>query len=155
MTPAANRTNPASASERPTGLRPARRRDDRGASTAIVVLFAIALLSVAGLVIDGGYTLASKRAAMNHAEQAARAGADALSQAALRDGTPTVDPAKAAAAARRYLDSVGAHGTITVTGDTVSVTVADQHDTAILSAVGVSSISVRATATARSIDADD
>ena len=63
-----------------------RRRDERGASTMFVVLFAVALLAVAGLVIDGGYALGAKREAMNSAEQAARVGADALDQGSLRDG---------------------------------------------------------------------
>lgn len=37
--------------------RPQRRQDERGAATIFVVLFTVALLAVAGLVIDGGYAL--------------------------------------------------------------------------------------------------
>ena len=55
--------------------------DERGASTVFIVLFTVAMLAVAGLVIDGGYALGAKREAMNSAEQAARAGADALDEA--------------------------------------------------------------------------
>ena len=65
-----------------------------------VVLFTVALLAVAGLVIDGGYALGAKREAMNSAEQAARAGADALDQGSLRDGDTRVDPGRAVAAAQ-------------------------------------------------------
>lgn len=132
-----------------------RQRDDHGASSAIVVLFAVALLAVAGLVIDGGYALGAKRQAMNSAEQAARAGADSLNQAALRDGRAEVDPTRAVAAAERYLHSIGLKGSVNVTGDTVSVTVTGRQDTKILTAVGISSIPIEATATARSIDDDD
>jgi Flp pilus assembly protein TadG len=132
-----------------------RQREERGASTAIVVLFTVALLAVAGLVIDGGYALGAKREAMNSAEQAARAGADALDQGALRDGEAKVDPGRAVAAAEGYLVSVGAQGSVSVNGGEVSVTVTAHQDTTILTAVGVGSIPVRATATARSIDEDD
>lgn len=134
--------------------RPDRRRDDRGAATVIAVLFTVALLAVAGLVIDGGYALGAKRQAMNTAEQAARVGADALSPSALRDGRTQVDPRQAVAAARSYLQSVGAEGQVSVNGGEVTVTVVDRQETALLSAVGVDSIPVEATSTARSIDQD-
>ena len=134
-------------------LGPSRReRDERGAATAFVVLFTIALLAVAGLVIDGGYALGAKREAMNNAEQAARAGSDALRQSALRDGQTQVDPGKAVAAAQAYLQQVGAIGTVSVNGGDVTVTVTAEQDTVILSAVNVGSIPVEATATATSID---
>ena len=141
--------------QRLMGQRLRRQRGERGASALIVVLFAVALLAVAGLVIDGGYALGAKREAMNSAEQAARAGADALNQGALRDGETKVDPGKAVAAAQSYLHSVGAQGTVSVTGGEVSVTVTAHQDTRILTAVGLGSIPVKATATARSIDEDD
>ena len=131
------------------------RRDERGAATIFVILFTVALLAVAGLVIDGGYALGAKREAMNNAEQAARAGADALNQGALRDGQTVVDPGRAVGAAQAYLNLVGAQGTVGIDGGEVTVTVTGRQDTKLLSAVGVSSIPVRATATALSIDADD
>ena len=129
-------------------------RYERGAATIFVVLFTLALLAVAGLVIDGGYALGAKREAMNTAEQAARAGADALNQGALRDGQTTVDPGRAVNAAQSYLSQVGARGTVGIAGGEVTVTVTSRQDTKLLSAVGVGSIPVRATATAVSIDAD-
>lgn len=132
-----------------------RRPDERGAATVFVVLFTTALLAVAGLVIDGGYALGAKRAAMNTAEQAARAGADALNESALRDGRTMVDPGRAVNAAQAYLDLVGAHGTVAIAGGEVTVTVTGRQDTTLLSAVGVGSIPVEASATALSIDADD
>jgi len=141
--------------QRAMGKRVVWQRDERGASSLIVVLFAVALLAVAGLVIDGGYALGAKREAMNSAEQAARAGADALNQGSLRDGETRVDPGRAVAAAQSYLHSVGAQGTVTVNGGEVSVTVTAHQDTKILTAVGVGSIPVKATANATSIDEDD
>jgi Flp pilus assembly protein TadG len=131
-----------------------RERDEFGVSTLFVVLFATAMLAVAGLVIDGGYVLGAKRAAMNQAEQAARIGADALDEAALRSGDTRVNAAQANAAAQAYLNHVGARGSVRVNGGEVTVTVTDRQDTTILSAVGVTSLPVRATATAVSIDED-
>ena len=132
----------------------ARERDERGVSTLFVVLFATAMLAVAGLVIDGGYALGATREAMNQAEQAARVGADALDQAALRSGETRVNPAQAQAAAQAYLSQVGARGSVSVSGGEVTVTVTGSQDTTILSAVGVTSLPVKATATALSIDED-
>lgn len=129
--------------------------DQRGVSALVVVLLTTALFSVAGLVIDGGYALSARREAMTQAQQAARVGADALAVGALRDGTVRVDPERAAAAARSYLRSVDADGTVSVNGGEVSVTVTSTSDTVMLSAVGVPSLPVEVTATAESIDEDD
>ena len=119
-----------------------------------VVFLGVAMLATAGLVIDGGYALGTKREAMNTAEQAARAGSDALSQARLRSGQTLVDPGEAITAAQSYLSRAGASGAVAVDGGEVTVTVSTRQDTALLSAVGVSSIPVSATATALSIDED-
>lgn len=132
-----------------------RRRDQVGGTTVFVVFLAVALLAAGGLVIDGGYALSSKRKAMNHAEQAARIASDELSQAALRNGTPAVNAARANAAAQGYLHRVGAHGTVDINGGEVTVTVSDDYHTAILSIVGVNRIGVKASATAESIDEND
>lgn len=129
--------------------------DQRGVSALVVVLLTTALFSVAGLVIDGGYALSARREAMTQAQQAARVGADALAVGALRDGTVQVDPERAAAAARSYLRSVGASGTVSVNGGEISVSVTSTSDTVLLSAVGVPSLPVEVTATAESIDEDD
>ena len=95
---------------------------DGGAVTVFVVVLAAALLVMAGLVIDGGYALAAREEATNTAEQAARAGADALAPESVRaGGAPSVDPAAAAAAATRYLAAVEHTGTVAVAGDTVTV----------------------------------
>lgn len=135
-------------------LRPDRVRDEAGISTLFVVLFAVALLAVAGLVIDGGYTLGAKREAMNQAQQAARVGADALDRGALRSGETRVNTGQAMVATEAYLARIGASGTVTVDGGKVTVVVTTTRPTSILSAVGVDSLPVKATATAESIDED-
>ncbi len=99
-------------------------RDQRGQVTAFVAVFAVTLLFVAGLVLDGGYVLAAKRRAINEAEGAARAGAATLAVGGYRASGPVnLDPAKAKAAARAYLAQTSHAGDIAVSGDRVMVTV--------------------------------
>ena len=129
-------------------------RDERGAITVFVVIIFIALIAMAGLVIDGGSALATKRRAMNTAEQAARVGADALDPASLRSGQPVVAPSRAISAAQAYLDKVGAEGTVGVDGGTVTVTVTADYDTAMLAAIGVNRMTVTSKASAVSINED-
>ena len=54
--------------------------DERGQVTVFVVIFMIALIGLAGLVIEGGVALAARRRAINEAQAAARAGAEALNE---------------------------------------------------------------------------
>jgi Flp pilus assembly protein TadG len=126
--------------------------DEGSAPVVFVVLMTTVLIAMAGLVIDGGYALDARQEAANVAEQAARAGADALSEGSLRGGGPVkVDPARAEAAAKTYLQRVGHAGTVTVDGASVTVTVRVARKTSILSVVGVNSITVLGSASARSI----
>lgn len=131
-------------------------RDERGAAAMFVMLMTVALLAGAGLVIDGGYALAERRQLANQAEQAARVGADALDRGSLRDGGDVkVDPSGARAAAHNYLAQAGASdSTISIDGGEVSITIEGHAQTAILSAVGITSIPVTGTGSAESIDED-
>ncbi|MGQ0842992.1 MAG: pilus assembly protein TadG-related protein [Sporichthyaceae bacterium] len=122
---------------------------DEGSATLFVVVLAAALLATAGLVVDGGYALAARQEAAATAEQAARAGADALARDDLRSAGPLrLDPAAATAAAQSYLASTGHLGKATVSGQSVTVSVRITRRTAILSAVGIDTVSSAATATA-------
>jgi Flp pilus assembly protein TadG len=129
---------------------------EEGVTSLFVVLLAVALLAMAGLVIDGGYAMASNRRLTGQAEQAARIGADALDQDSLRDGgVPEVERAKAIAAAQDYLSRAGApRGQVSIDGGTVSVRLESHSNTAILSAVGVTELPTGGHASAESIDED-
>ena len=131
-------------------------RDERGAASSFVMLLSVALLVGAGLVLDGGYALAARRQLSTQAEQAARIGADALNEASLRDGgAPRVDPSRARTVANRYLASVNAPpASISINGDTVTVSLNDKHDTVFLSLIGIRSVPVAGQGSARSIDAE-
>lgn len=78
---------------------PVTRRDrdrDQGMVTAFVVIFAVGLLAVTGLVLDGGRTLVTYREAKNVADSAARAGVQGIDEAARRAGGDIrLDPAEA------------------------------------------------------------
>src|SRR6266545_4681866 len=66
------------------------RAEEGGVVTAFVVVMAIALLLVTGLVFDGGRAIVAKRHAINVAEQAARAGAQAIDIASVRSSLLTL-----------------------------------------------------------------
>jgi hypothetical protein len=124
---------------RPTG----RGRGEEGMVTAFVVIFAFALILVAGLVIDGGLTLAARIQAIDEAQAAARAGAQQINLAAFRsDGQVILDSARATQAAQSYLAATGHSGTVTVTGDQVQVAVRITQPMQILEVAGIHNLTV-------------
>lgn len=135
-----------------TGRRPRRDRvmaGDGGQITAFVVVMATALILLAGLVLDGGLTLAARERAIGLAQEAARAGAQGINLAVYRQsGNLALSPALAAADARRYLASTGTLGTVQVTANLVTVTVTITQRTQILDAAGLSAVTVHASASA-------
>lgn len=127
--------------------------DDRGTVTAFVACFAVALLAVAGLVIDGGLVLAARRAAFDEAGAAARAGAQAIDVAGVRSGLPVgLDPAEARRLALDHLALKGHEGTVEVDGDVVRVRVRLERELTILGLLGVAPVSVEADGLARAIE---
>lgn len=122
---------------------------ERGAISAFLVVLATTLVLVAGLVLDGGRTIAARRDVQDAAQNAARAGAQAISLSAVRAGTPTLDAAAAARAAEAFLARTGHGGSARVTGDTVEVTVTDTVPMLLLSLAGVGSRTVTAVDSAR------
>jgi Flp pilus assembly protein TadG len=138
------------------------RVDDGGRVTAFFVVLSTAVMLFAGLVLDGGLALAAKVRAIGAAQEAARAGAQAIDLGAYRtDGTLRLDPDRAAALARAYLaDAVisrsdptgtalsGLTVEVVVVGDTVTVTVGVSEPTQLLGLVGISSIRVSGTGSA-------
>jgi hypothetical protein len=127
---------------------------DAGQVTAFTVVMFVAVMVFAGLVLDGGLALAAKVRALNEAQEAARSGAQALDLTAYRvSGDVVLDRQQAAAAAHRYLAATGnpnaSSASVAVTDDQVTVTVSRRQATQILRIVGMSGITVDASATAR------
>jgi hypothetical protein len=122
---------------------------DGGQVTAFVVVMAVALILLAGLVLDGGLTLAARERAIGEAQEAARAGAQGINLVAYRQsGNLILNPSLAVADAQRYLASTGTQGTVQVNGNVVTVTVTITQRMQVLDAAGLSSITVHASASA-------
>jgi hypothetical protein len=132
------------------GRRRARLGDaESGMVTAFVVIFTLALLLMAGLVLDGGLALAAKVQAIDDAQAAARAGAQAIDIPTYRaSGQITLDPAQATADAQHYLAAAGHTGTVSVNGEQVTVTVTITQPTQILSLAGIDHLTETGTGTA-------
>ncbi len=124
-----------------------RLRSDRGTATAWAILIVAVVALLSGAVLDGGNAMAARVQALDIAQQAARAGANQLDLAALREsGTVRLDPTAAQTAAVQFLTQARATGTVTATTAQVTVTVTHSQPTLLLPAVGVNAITVAATA---------
>lgn len=126
-------------------------QSERGSVSAFVVIMAVALVACAGLVVDGGRLVAGRTEAADHAENAARVGAQEAAD--LRGEAWSINPAAASAAAQTYLDSHGVSGTVAVSGRTITVTVTVSKTMTLLGVVGPSNRSVTATRAAELIEA--
>ena len=122
---------------------------DSGQVTAFVVVMTAALILMIGLVLDGGLTLAARERALGQAQEAARAGAQAINLAIYRqNGNLVLNPAQAEGDADAYLAGIGATGTVAATGGRVTVTVTIVQPMQILDAAGLHAVTVHATASA-------
>lgn len=109
--------------------------DERGSASGFVAVVALALVMVAGMAYDGGQIVRAQSEARDLAANAARAGAQELDVASVRStGRATLDPARATAAAERYLVDAGhaGIGSVEVSADTVTVRVGLRQEMRIL-----------------------
>jgi Flp pilus assembly protein TadG len=125
-------------------------RDDRGSITLMLTILFVVLIGFAGIVIDGGAKLRAAENANSIAQEAARAAAGTVNRsAAYSTGTFTVGQSQAIAAARAYLASVGDPGTVTADGaNSIRVAVTVTEPTAVLSIIGIKTMSSTGVATA-------
>ncbi len=131
-----------------TAERCAPRDADDGSMTAFVALLAVALFAVTGLALDGGSAMVASQAATVEAEQAARAGAQAMSVDSLREGGQELDPRAAENAAQAFMVASGHPGTVTVDDGEVRVRVVYRIPTQVLGIVGIRSLQVTGSASA-------
>lgn len=97
---------------------------DRGAVSTFLAVLAVALLMAAGLAVDGGRKIAVLRDASHLADNAARAGAQAVDVDVLRTtGEVHLNESEAIALADDYLAAASRTGTTTVDPTTATVTV--------------------------------
>jgi hypothetical protein len=122
---------------------------DRGSVSAFVVMLTVMLVVCAGLVVDGGRVVGAHVSAADHAENAARRGAQEV--VGIRAGEPHLEPLRARAAAADYLRAHGVAGTVLVVGDEVTVTVTAREHLTLLHLVGIDAMTVSATRSARPV----
>ncbi|MFB9923942.1 pilus assembly protein TadG-related protein [Amycolatopsis halotolerans] len=129
-------------------------RDERGSISVLVLGLSLALIIAIGLAVDGSRKALAASRATAVAEEAARAGGQALDPHALADGrTAHVAPEEAVAAAKRYLAAVGMSGTVQVQANRVAVDTTDSVHTVFLGVVGISALTVHGNGAADLISA--
>jgi len=130
---------------------------DRGSAALWLAITMVGLLAMAGLVLDGGAAIGARERAADVAQQAARAGADALSAGGVFSASGgsnalAANPTAATAAASSVLTGEGVTDFhISVQGTVVVVTAHVSKPTALLSAVGVDTVGGRATEQAQAL----
>ena len=98
--------------------------NERGAVSTFLAVLALALLMAAGLAIDGGRKVNALSEASHLADNAARAGAQAVDLDTLRTtGTLQLQPDEAVVRVDEYLAPLGHTADVTVSGATVTVTI--------------------------------
>jgi hypothetical protein len=115
-------------------------REDRGSATLWFLAWgSFTLLFLVPLIHDGGLVLAARRAAINEAEQAARAGAQAVSPDSIYGpaGVPPLECGAAQAQAETFLGDHGWTGTASCDGVSVTVTVTHTEAMPFLRLIGI------------------
>ncbi|MFM8867212.1 MAG: pilus assembly protein TadG-related protein [Ilumatobacteraceae bacterium] len=113
---------------------------DEGSVTAFVTSMLVVFIASAGLAVDGGRLVASRIELLDHAENAARAAVQNVTN--LRSGDPRVDVDRARTVAEGYLRSHGVSGVVLATPEVVTVSVTRQVPMTVLSVIGVASRSI-------------
>jgi uncharacterized membrane protein len=123
---------------------------DEGQVLVMVALMMVGVVSVVGLVSDGGLVFAQRRDLQNVADAAAAAGAMQIDEAAYRStGEVVLDEQLARDAAVLYLDAEdGLDYVVNVLPDRVEVAVSRQATTGFLRVIGIDGVEVSASASA-------
>jgi hypothetical protein len=118
---------------------------ERGSLSLFFVVVVTASFVMIGLAVDGGHKAQATQRAVAIADEAARAGGNALDAAAAsQSGAAQVDPTAAIAAAQAYLSAAGVNGAVTVEdgGQTLVVETTFQVQTIFLSMIGIDVMTV-------------
>ncbi|MBS2545369.1 hypothetical protein KGQ19_00655 [Catenulispora sp. NL8] len=119
--------------------------DDRGSISMMVAVMFFGWSVMIGLVVDGGGKLAAIEHADAVANEAARAGGQAIDPTKAIPGTAiVVDPTAAVSAAQTFLANAGVNGTVVPAADgkSIDVTVDTSYQPLFTGAFGVGSWSV-------------
>ena len=127
------------------------RRDERGSATVWMIGVTASAFLMVGLVLDGGTLLRARADAFSTAAAAARVGAQELDPASAVEGIAVLDPIAAERAVLDYLAARGETGTVTVSGERVTVTVTSTARLQMLSSVSGDVVEFDATASAEAV----
>lgn len=127
-----------------------RTHDDtqRGSVTLWAVIAVAGLLMVVGLVVDGGGQLRATQQADQVAREAARSAAQAISGDPILGRPGLIDNTRGRQAGFAYLTAAGVPGDVTIGGGQVRVSTYVSYTPVLLSAFGISTITVTGEATA-------
>lgn len=118
-------------------------RGEHGSASVLIVGLCLALAIAIAVAVDGTRKAQAASDATAVAEEAARAGGQALRAHALATGQDaTVTPGLAAAEARRYLSATGTTGTVAVQGTRIVVDTTIVKPTLMLGLIGISTVTV-------------
>ncbi|WP_308465217.1 hypothetical protein [Rathayibacter soli] len=120
--------------------------------TPLVLILAVAMILIAGIVVDGDGKTQTVQQSLTIAEGAARAGTNAAAGNAINGDAFTLSQPAAINAANNYIAAAGATGETRIEADQVIVTVHLTYTPKVLSSFGFGPIPVQATASAKLVD---
>jgi len=135
-----------------------RRHDERGSAlTTGAVLLVTVFTLILGIAVDLSGQVQTKRQAQDVAAQAARIAGQQIDADRFLDGAGGVRLSTSAArkAALDYIGHVGMTGSVTIKGTDITATATAQYNPVILPILGIRTLPVTATATARAVRALD
>lgn len=126
-----------------------RRRDERGLSLSVWAAVAMPAFIVAvGIGVDFSGHAAAAQEAREVAAQAARA---ATHEVVLTSAGPQLDVGAAKLAARSFAESAGYSADVVVAGESASVTLRGSYETSFLGVIGIHTIAVEGSGSARGV----
>ena len=123
---------------------------ESGVVSAFVLGLMMTFVVCAGLGVDGGRLVANRLDLADHAENAARVGAQELTD--LRTGEPTIDENQARYSASNYLAANELDGEVSTTFNSVTVIVNRDVEMSLLKLFGARSHQITVTRTAKPSD---
>lgn len=101
---------------------------ERGSVSALVIVAAMALLFAVGLVVDGGGQASAAQRTERAASEAARAAGQQLTGTTVGGGGPTLATQRAIQAAQAHLATEDVTGTVSLSGDVITVRTTDSYE---------------------------
>lgn len=118
----------------------------------MMTIFAIALMLIAGLVVDGDGKINAAQNSVSIAQGAARAGTNAATGAAVNGDAFDLSGSAAVNAANNFITAAGATGNAELVNNQVVAHVTETYTTVFLPIIGINTLTASATASARLVD---